>query len=83
MSLSELRRKLFNLWIKKKTKNLTQIPLFVMHFDYKKFKAEGKRNSCMLHIHPELAEDKFIKSKLQEVVDYVRDNYDMDIFTRI
>lgn len=76
-------QKLFNLWIKKKTKNLTQIPLFVMVFDYKKFKSEGKRNSCMLHIHPELAEDEFVKSKLQEVVDYVRDNYDMDIFTRI
>lgn len=83
MNLSVLRRKLFNLYIRKKTKNLTQIPLFIMAFDYKKFKAEGKKNSCMLHIHPELAEDKFVKSKLQEVVDYVRGNYDMDIFTKI
>lgn len=82
MNLSGLQ-KLFNLWIKKKTKNLTQIPLFVMVFDYKKFKSKGKKNSCMLHIHPELAEDEFVKSKLQEAVDYVRDNYDMDIFTRI
>lgn len=74
---------LINLWIGHKTKNLTHIPLFVMAFDYKKFKAEGKKDSCMLHIHPELVEDSFIKGKLQEVVDYVRDNYDMDIFTKI
>jgi hypothetical protein len=54
-----------------------------MVFDYKKFKSKGKKNSCMLHIHPELAEYEFVKSKLQEAVDYVRGNYDMDIFTRI
>lgn len=83
MSLRELRKRLFNLYIRKKTKNLTAIPLFVMLFDWKKFKTEGKKNSCMLHIHPNIAEDEFIKDKLQEIVDHVRDNYEMEIFTKI
>ena len=54
-----------------------------MTFNYPKYKAEGKKDSCTFHAHPDIAQDEFVKSKLQEVVDHIRDNYDLEIFTRI
>lgn len=72
-----------NRMIRRKTKNLTRIPLFMMMFDYQKYKAEGKKDSCKFYCHPDIAQDEFVKEKLCEVVDYIRDNYDLDIFTRI
>lgn len=77
-------KKLCNLYIQHKTKGLTRIPLFTMTFDYQKFKKFGKENSCMLYtLHPDIAKDEFLKGKLCECVDYIRNNYDMEIFTRI
>lgn len=76
-------KRIVNRWIRRKTKNLTEIPLFTMTFDYRKYKAQGKKGSCTMHCHPDIANDEFVKGKLQEVVDYIRDNYDLDIFTKI
>lgn len=76
-------KKIINCWIRRKTKNLTEIPLFTMVFNYRKYKADGKKDSCMFYTHPDIANDVFVKEKLQEVVDYIRDNYDLDIFTKI
>ena len=76
-------KKIVNCWIRYKTKNLTRVPLFTMVFNYRKYKTDGKKDSCMFYAHPDIANDEFVKSKLQEVVDYIRDNYDLDIFTRI
>ena len=77
-------KKLCNLYIRHKTKNLTRIPLFTMTFDWKKFQKDGKENSCMLYtLHPDIAKDQFLKEKLCECVDYIRDNYDMEMFTKI
>ena len=79
-----MMRKLYNLWLRYKTKNFTKIPLFTMVFDYQKFKENGKDKSCVLYaIHPDIATDEFLKGKLQECVDYIRDNYDMERFTEI
>lgn len=72
-----------NRWIRRKTKNLTRIPLFMMTFNYRKYKADGKKDSCMFYAHPDIANDEFVRGKLQEVVNYIRDNYDLDIFTKI
>lgn len=77
-------KKIANYWLKHKTKNLTRIPLFTMTFDWKKFQKDGKENSCMLYpLHPDIAKDQFLKEKLSECVDYIRDNYDMETFTKI
>lgn len=77
-------KKLCNLYIKHKTKNLTRIPLFVMTFDWKKFQEDGKKGSCLLYaLHPDIAKNQFLKEKLSECVDYIRDNYDMETFTKI
>lgn len=80
----EMMRKLYNLWLRYKTKNFTKIPLFTMVFDYQKFRENGKGKSCVLYaIHPDIVTDEFLKGKLQECVDYIRDNYDMERFTEI
>lgn len=77
-------KKLCNLYIRHKTKNLTRIPLFTMTFDWKKFQEDGKKGSCLLYaFHPNIAKDAFLREKLQECVDYIRDNYDMETFTKI
>lgn len=76
-------KKIVNCWIRYKTKNLTRIPLFTMTFNYRKYKSQGKKDSCMFYAHPNIANDEFVRGKLQEVVDYIRDNYDLDIFTKI
>ena len=76
--------KFFNLYIRYKTKNLKAIPLFVMTFNWKKFQKDGKENSCMLYtLHPDIANDLVLRKKLCECVDYIRDNYDMETFTKI
>ena len=62
--------KFFNLYIRYKTKNLKAIPLFVMTFDWKKFQKDGKKDSCILNIHPDIANDQFVREKLSECVDY-------------
>lgn len=41
-------KRLANWYIRHKTKNLTRIPLFTMTFNYRKYKAEGKKGQ--LHI---------------------------------
>lgn len=77
-------KKLFNLYIRHKTKNLTRIPLFTMTFNWRKFQKEGREGSCIMYtIHPDIANDQFVREKLSECVDYIRDNYDMEIFTKI
>ena len=48
-------KKIVNCWIKYKTKNLTRIPLFTMVFNYRKYKADGKKDSCMFYAHPNIA----------------------------
>ena len=76
-------KKIFNLYIRYKTKNLKAIPLFVMTFDWKKFQKDGKKDSCIMYIHTYIAKDPILKEKLSECVDYIRDNYNMEIFTKI
>lgn len=48
-------KRIVNHWIRHKTKNLTEIPLFTMTFDYRKYKTQGKKDSCTMHCHPDIA----------------------------
>lgn len=58
--------------------------MFTMTFDWEKFQKDGKENSCMLYIlHPDIANDLVLRKKLCDCVDYIRDNYDMGMFTKI
>lgn len=72
-------------WILKiQTRNFRRVPLFMMAFDYQKFKTTGKAGSCTLYsLHPDLATDEFLKTRLQECVDHIRDNYDMERIVKL
>lgn len=78
-----MMKEIINLWLKHKTKNLTEIPLFLVSFDQQKYMKNGEKDSCMIHIHPEMEKDEYLIGKIKELVTYVRKKYDMDIFTRI
>ena len=68
---------MINYLIKKFTKNYNEIPLLWIIFNFNKYQQEGAKNSCTLNIHPELKDDKYIIETLNNLVDYIRDNYDM------
>ena len=77
-------RKICGMWLKRRTKNFTLIPLFTVTFDYQKFRLSGKEGSCAFYsIHPDIHKDEFLHEKLRECVDYIRNNYDMEQFTKI
>lgn len=60
------------------TKNKTEIPLFFVMFNYKKYKESGKVGSCIAQIHPILNGDDEIKAKINDLIDHIRDKYDME-----
>lgn len=60
------------------TKNLTKIPLLWITFNWKLFKENEAKGSCMYNIHPCLKDDEHIKTTMQGLCDYIRENYDME-----
>jgi hypothetical protein len=60
------------------TKNKTKIPLLYVTFDYKKYKVDGKVGSCNCNVHPVIKNDEYIKQEVNKLIDYIRDNYDMN-----
>ena len=60
------------------TKNLNEIPLFYVTFNYNKYKDNGKKGSCNAQVHPNIANDEHVKETLNDLIDYIRDNYNMD-----
>ena len=76
-------KRLRDWWLKKKTKNFTEIPLVFINFDYKKYSEIGEIGSCMVHFHPDLFEDKELHRMVYKVVDYIREHNDMEKFTHV
>ena len=75
-------KKIINWWYRIRTKNLTQIPLFVVNFNYRIYNDpfyHGKYN-CIMHMNPDFAEHEELRTKIKDCIDYIRDNYDMEIF---
>jgi hypothetical protein len=68
---------MFKLFKRLLTKNQTQIPLFWVDFNYPLYKEFGKLGSCNLHVHPLLTYNEHVKKTLNELVDYIRENYNM------
>ena len=60
------------------TKNLQRVPLLRIDFNMKLFKENGAKCPCMCVIHLVLKDDDHIKATLNELCDYIRDNYDME-----
>lgn len=74
-----LLSKLGGIWLRRKSDNLTKIPLILISFDYKRWKTEGIKDSCctMYTMIPDMADDEFLKEKLKECTDYINDKYNM------
>ena len=75
--------KILNRWVKKVTKDYTEIPLMWMCFNYQSYINNGAKGSCVLKLHPDLKGDEKLKQMMEDVVDYIRGNYDMERFTKI
>ena len=63
--------------INKLTNNHTEIPLFYASLNLVKYKNEGEEGSCDVKLHP-ILKDEYIVSQLNGLIDYIRENYDMD-----
>jgi hypothetical protein len=59
------------------TNNQTEIALLYINFDYKYYQEHGKVGSCHLVAHPLLRDDQYIKDQMNEIVDYIREKYNM------
>jgi hypothetical protein len=58
------------------TYNFTRVPILWIDFNYQLYKKKEK-GSCMLRIHPSLENDQLILDTMNELVDYIRKNYNM------
>lgn len=59
------------------TKNFKQVPLFWVTFNYQLFKKIGSKHTCTFRVHPNLQYDEYIQETLNNLVDYIRNKYDM------
>lgn len=59
------------------TDNLKSIPLLWVTFNWQNYCKHGVQDSCMLHMHPLLADDEYITESMRELCDYIREHYDM------
>ena len=57
-------------------------PLFVAN-DVADWIEHSNVTEMLRGIDDDIAKDPILKEKLSECVDYIRDNYDMEIFTKI
>ena len=69
---------MYKFLIKLLTRNRTHIPLFWIIFNYKKYLKDGEKDSCVVKIHPLIGHDEYIKNTLNHIVDYIRDNYNLN-----
>ncbi len=71
-------------WLNKKlTKNYNVVPLLRIDFNLNKYREFGAKNSCIVKLHPELKEDDYIINTLNEIVEHIRENYDMEKVSKI
>ena len=64
--------------MKKLTNDFNDVPLFYVNFNLNKYLKNGAKGSCVAKVHPTLTEDEYIKNQLNDLIDYIRDNYDME-----
>lgn len=60
------------------TNKKQNVPLLYVHFNYRKYEKSGAAGSCIASVHPELAGDVELKKKLEDLIDYIRNNNDME-----
>lgn len=66
---------------KKLTNNYNEVPLFLVTFNLNEYEKNGAKGSCMVKLHPAL-KDENVVAKLNDLIDYIRDNNDMEKLSR-
>ncbi|MCY8546630.1 hypothetical protein [Bacillus vallismortis] len=69
---------MFEKLTKRLTNNYNEIPLFYVNFNLNHFLKEGAKGSCVANLHPSLKNDEYIRKQLNDLIDYIRDNHDME-----
>ena len=64
--------------MKRFTKNYSEVPLIMINFDLNKYNSDGAENSCNIKYHPSFKNDIKLYNMVSEVVDYIRENYNME-----
>jgi hypothetical protein len=59
------------------TRNGTRIPLLTLFFNYQLYK-QGEEKNCLVEYHPSFRNDERLKQMSFEMIDYIRENYDME-----
>ena len=66
-------------WLENKlTNNKESVPLFWIDFNYQLYKKHGKKGSCNIKIHPLISGDDYIKNTLNDLIDYIRNQYNVE-----
>ena len=68
---------MINKIINKLTNNQSEVLLFYATIDLHKYRKDGVKGSCDLKLHPNIADEK-AKRLMEELVDHIRENYDME-----
>ncbi|MDD4411985.1 MAG: hypothetical protein PHO58_05805 [Bacilli bacterium] len=63
---------------RKLTKNHTEVPLFWVEFNLNKYNEFGVKDSCTVKIHPDLSNDVYIQCAINDIIDYIRNHWDME-----
>jgi hypothetical protein len=69
---------MFNNLYKKLTDDNKKVPLFYVTFDLNKYREAGAKGSCEMKLHPNFKGDESAVNQLNALVDYIRENYDME-----
>ena len=59
------------------TKKLKSVPLFIVSLNYNGYK-KGINKNCVVEHHPMFENDESLNKKFKEIIDYIRENYDME-----
>lgn len=65
------------------TKNYKEVPLLRISFDLEGYQRNGAAGSCMCTTHPELSKNEVLLGKMFDLVDYIRNNYDMEKLSKL
>lgn len=65
------------------TRGFTRVPLVIVTFNLRDYKRFGKQGSCRAIIHPEVRGDQFVEARLREIIDHIRETYDMEKLSKL
>jgi hypothetical protein len=68
---------MFKYLLKKLTNNDNNIPLLWITFNKNMYLKDKNSKSCSLKIHPSFRNNYAVIKKIEDLIDYIRNNYDL------